>query len=735
MKNLAIAFGAMAVLAGAAFAQVTAVTINNLASGATIEQGGIVSWKITLPVGATSQNQIWLDVNSNEAVDVGTDKMLFSFQQIDGASAGDGPGDMDGSINGFITTTVPLGLAPADWIFEAKHNDVGMTASFTITPLSDPAYTVSGTVTGPGDVSNIILQANAAEGGDGPGEFWQGITNGSGAYTISIGADPTTSNPWQVRPAGDGQSFGIYVLVPRDTTFNITGHHSNVNFQLVQGTIITGLVTAAVGGAGIPSATPHLHDAFNPQGSGEDQFRGTTDADGRYSFAVLPGKYFMHFTAFHYLDQWWDLQTSSDASDTITVVAQDSIKDINGSLALGGVISGRVTNWNVGTRAYVELYEQGNSEFPYSQTETDFDGHYAFTVPPGTYYVVFFKDDNTIYYDNSGYPGTPITVSGTEEHTNINGNFEIGPPPPPPAPHIVSVKDVPNDQGKKVLVTWRGNEPELVEGEGFVLGVEKFSVWFRWNGVWTFVVEVPARHDSLYAVIAPTFVDSTISNGMHWSKYQISSHYTFNYYVVNSAVDSGYSLDNLIPGTPGGVGGTVSGSDFIVRWKAVPDEDVRYYAVYRSPVQDFDVAGMTPHATIADTSFTDVGVIGGTTYYYRITAIDFSGNQSLSSEPIGTTIVGVENVGSLPTQFALYQNFPNPFNPATQIAYDVPTESHVSIILYNALGQEVRTIFDSRQTPGRHIVAFDASGLASGLYFYKMTAGEHVSIRKMNFVK
>jgi hypothetical protein len=222
---------------------------------------------------------------------------------------------------------------------------------------------------------------------------------------------------------------------------------------------------------------------------------------------------------------------------------------------------------------------------------------------------------------------------------------------------------------------------------------------------------------------------------MHWSKYQVSSHYTYNYYVVNSAVDSGYSLDNLIPGAPGGVGGTVSGSDFIVRWKAVPDEDVRYYAVYRSTAQDFDLAGMTPHATIADTTYTDVGVIGGTTYYYRITAIDFSGNQSISSEPIGTTIVGVENLESLPTQFALYQNFPNPFNPATQIAYDVPTESNVSIILYNALGQEVRTIFDSRQTPGRHVVAFDASGLASGLYFYKMTAGEHVSIRKMNFVK
>lgn len=735
MKHFAIVLLAMLFLTGAVLAQVTAVTVNDQTSGATVQQGGIISWKITLPVGATSQNQIWLDVNANEAVDVGTDKMLFSFQQADGASAGDGPGDMDGSVNGFITTTVPLGLAPADWIFEAKHNGVGVTASFTITPIPDPSFTVSGTVTGPGDVSNIILQANASEGGDGPGEFWQGITDGSGNYMISIGANPTMTNPWRVRPAGDGQSFGIYVLVPRDTTFNIAGHHSNVDFQLVQGTIITGLVTAAVGGAGIPNATPHLHDASIPIGGGEDQFRGTTDNDGRYSFAVLPGQYFMHFTAYHYLDQWWDHKTGGEAFDTITVVAQDSIKDINGSLTLGGVISGRVTNWNVGTYASVELFEQGNLEFSFSQTETDFGGGYAFTVPPGTYYVVFHKDAQTIYYDNAGSPGTPINVSGTEEHTNVNGNFEIGPPPPPPAPHIVSVKDVPNDQGKQVIVTWRGNEPPILEGEGVILGVEKFSVWFRWNGVWTFVVEVPARRDSLYSVVAPTFVDSTIAGGMHWSKYQVSSHYTYNYYVVNSMVDSGYSLDNLVPAAPGGVGGTISGTDFIVRWRAVPDEDVRYYAVYRSTVQEFDVAGMTPHAETSDTSFTDAGAIGGRTYYYRIAALDFSGNQSASSNPISTSITGVDNLQTIPTQYSLHQNFPNPFNPTTQISYDVPSESFVSIVLYNTLGQQVRTIVESRHTPGRHFVTFDSNGLASGLYFYKMTAGEHVSVRKMNLLK
>ncbi|MEX2116108.1 MAG: hypothetical protein WEB37_04420, partial [Bacteroidota bacterium] len=339
----------------------------------------------------------------------------------------------------------------------------------------------------------------------------------------------------------------------------------DVDFQLVQGTIITGLVTAAVGGLGILNANPHLHDAFDPQGGG-DQYRGPTDADGRYAFAVLPGKYFMHFTAYHYLDQWWDHKTGSEASDTITVVAQDSIKDVNGSLTLGGVIAGRVTNWNVGTNAYVELYTQGNLEFPFSSTDTDFDGYYNFTVSPGTYYVWFHKDDHSLYYNDSGYPGTSITVYGTEDINNVNGNFEIGPPPPPPAPHILSVKDVPNDQGKQVIVTWLGNEPPVVFGDGFVVGVSKFAVWQLWQGDTILVDEVPVGL-SQYSLVAPTFYDSTITDGMYWSKFIVTSYYTYqgqSVYVVHSAVDSGYSLDNLIPGAPGGVGGTVSGSNFIV---------------------------------------------------------------------------------------------------------------------------------------------------------------------------
>lgn len=738
MRTFATILTLLVLTVGMATAQVTAVTVNNQTAGATIQQGGIVNWAITLPPGAMSQNTLWLDANTNGTIEPGTDKPLFQFRQYDGLASGDGPGDSDGVPDGVIHTSVPLGLAPGSWILEATHNGSGASASFTMTAYPSPAHTISGTVTGPGgaDVENIVLEATPSMGNDGPGSFWHGRTNALGNYTINIGTDPGETNPWRVRAAGESPTFGPYVLVPRDTVFSVSGHHTGVNFQLVQGTILTGLVTAASGGAGIEGATPHLHDALGPFGSGGgSEYKGFTDADGRYYIAVLPGKYFMHFTAHHYLEQWWDSKASSDQADTIFVTAEDTIANIDASLDLGALIGGQVRNWGVGARAQVELYMQGN-ENPVNSTDTEFDGTYAFTVPPGTYYVRFELDGQDMYYDNSpGGPGTPINISGTEEVLDVDADFEVGPPPPPPAPKIVSVKDVPNDQGKKVLVTWVGNEPPLIGGEGIILGVERFSVWFRWDGVWTFVAEVPAKRDSLYSVIAPTFVDSTITGGIHWSKYQVTSHYTFNFHVVNSMVDSGYSLDNLVPGVPGAVGGSVNGSDFVLHWTRVPDEDVQYYAVYRSTVPDFDVTSMSPHSTTADTTFTDAGAVGGPTYYYRVTAIDYSGNQSASSDPIGTSVTGVEATEALPTTYALFQNFPNPFNPTTQIAYDVPQESFVTLKVYNTLGQEIAVLVEARQLPGRHTVSFNGSGLASGLYFYKLTAGEHVSIRKMNLLK
>jgi flagellar hook assembly protein FlgD len=77
------------------------------------------------------------------------------------------------------------------------------------------------------------------------------------------------------------------------------------------------------------------------------------------------------------------------------------------------------------------------------------------------------------------------------------------------------------------------------------------------------------------------------------------------------------------------------------------------------------------------------------------------------------------------------QNYPNPFNPETVINFAVPAESMVKISVYNSLGEIVSTLVNQQMTAGNHQVKFDASKLSSGLYFYKMVAGEVTITRKM----
>jgi len=85
--------------------------------------------------------------------------------------------------------------------------------------------------------------------------------------------------------------------------------------------------------------------------------------------------------------------------------------------------------------------------------------------------------------------------------------------------------------------------------------------------------------------------------------------------------------------------------------------------------------------------------------------------------------------------FALDQNYPNPWNPATAIRYRVAGEGRVSLRLYDALGREVKVLVDERQQAGEHTVELDGSGLASGVYLYRLVSGSRVQARSMILVK
>jgi len=108
-----------------------------------------------------------------------------------------------------------------------------------------------------------------------------------------------------------------------------------------------------------------------------------------------------------------------------------------------------------------------------------------------------------------------------------------------------------------------------------------------------------------------------------------------------------------------------------------------------------------------------------------------------SGTPMQTCTVGVDERASreMPEAFALYSNYPNPFNPSTTIEYDLPQLSNVELKVYDMLGNEVQTLVSGERPAGKYRVQFSSAGLPSGLYFYRLRAGERVEVKKMVVVR
>ncbi|MGA7159786.1 MAG: T9SS type A sorting domain-containing protein, partial [Bacteroidota bacterium] len=93
------------------------------------------------------------------------------------------------------------------------------------------------------------------------------------------------------------------------------------------------------------------------------------------------------------------------------------------------------------------------------------------------------------------------------------------------------------------------------------------------------------------------------------------------------------------------------------------------------------------------------------------------------------------STGLVVSQGITMSNYPNPFNPTTTIAYQIPTDGHVTIKVFDILGRDIRTLTDEFKPAGSYTVQFDASRLASGIYFYSIHAGEYTTIKKMLLLK
>jgi hypothetical protein len=155
-----------------------------------------------------------------------------------------------------------------------------------------------------------------------------------------------------------------------------------------------------------------------------------------------------------------------------------------------------------------------------------------------------------------------------------------------------------------------------------------------------------------------------------------------------------------------------------------------------SIVEDIMVEDTT--ARIADT------LAANTSYFWHVSSLNLGGESPFSGTARFTTgtAVGVhELAGDIPKEFALLQNFPNPFNPTTEIRYDIPKTAYVSLKIYDVLGRVVATLVDGVQSASSYMVQWNPSGLSSGVYFYRVQArnqdgsGDFVAVKKLLFMK
>ncbi len=165
-------------------------------------------------------------------------------------------------------------------------------------------------------------------------------------------------------------------------------------------------------------------------------------------------------------------------------------------------------------------------------------------------------------------------------------------------------------------------------------------------------------------------------------------------------------------------------------WSTASEDNSSHFNLLRDGAMLAQVTA-TNSPSGATYTWTDENLENGRSYNYSLVSVDLNGAQNVVGDVNAMPSADAATVNV----FTLHQNFPNPFNPETMIAFDLPEAAATKLVVINALGQEVATLLNGQLDAGHHNVTFDGKSLPSGIYFYHLTAGDFTSLRKMVLLK
>jgi hypothetical protein len=191
-----------------------------------------------------------------------------------------------------------------------------------------------------------------------------------------------------------------------------------------------------------------------------------------------------------------------------------------------------------------------------------------------------------------------------------------------------------------------------------------------------------------------------------------------------------YDYKDLPPRPPRGLILTKNSSLVTIKWNKNTETDFNHYNLYRDTVSGFTIGDKTFVSSLTDTAYRHIIQSGATKYYYKLTAADNQGNISPISEELGIYLTSVKDKPQLISEYQLFHNYPNPFNPTTIIPYRLKERGYVKLTIYDIKGEQVEVLVNQTQEAGYYEVEFMGKNsekgktlvdrIASGIYLYRL---------------